>query len=373
MQPARTFTSSVLTPHERGVELGERHREDVRRTVAAYRQLFAARATRPFDLDSWAERAWERIGTDAAWAAPEIEGIAEGARIPVREVAAVNARTELLAIADPEVGPHTGTECSTVVVLPPDGPPIAVQTWDWYAPMSGNWLHWRIPHPDGRVVETVTEFGMLGKIGVGRSSDGAGIGVLLNILHHAADGSPSSAAESDPESDPDGPDRVGHPVHLVSRQILDQARGLDEALVIAKAADTSASTSLTLVEPAGRRAVAGELFPGGVGVLEPDDGLLVRTNHFVTADGAPGCLADRRGPGSRIRRDTLLSACGTTRPRSAAEVIAAMRDHRDEGGVCAHPDESLDPVLWQATLATVSLDVAGGTLDVTAGGPCARA
>ena len=354
MQPLRSFTSSVLPPYERGVELGERHAADIARTIASYRRLFATRATRPFDVDAWAERAWARIEQLAPWAAPEIRGIAEGAGVPVREVAAVNARTELLAVADP-----TGTgECSSVVVLPPDGSPVAVQTWDWYDAMRDNWLHWRIPRPDGRVMETVTEFGMLAKIGVARTGEGRGIGVLLNMLHHESDGA----------------DEIGHPVHLLSRQILEEANDLDEALVLAKSASPSASTSLTLVEAAGHggRAVSVELSPGGPGFLEPDDGVLVRTNHFVTPERESGCLAATIGPSSRIRRRTLLDAFGTTRPRSAADVIEAMHDHRDEGGVCAHPDESMDPVLWHATLATVSLDPAAGTLDVTPGGPCAR-
>ena len=351
MQPVPSFTSSVLPPHERGLEFGERNRDHVRRTVAAYRTLFAARATRPFDVDAWAERALAAIEELAPWAAPEIRGIAEGAGISAREVAAVNARTELLAIADPEAG----SECSTVVALPPDGVPVAVQTWDWYDAMADNWLHWRIPQPDGRVVETVTEFGMLAKIGVGGTGDGRGVGVLLNMLHH----------------DSDGAEEIGHPVHLLSREILDRANDLDEALVIAKSACTSASTSLTLVDASGR-AVSVELSPSGAGLLEPEDGLLVRTNHFVTAGKAAGCLADRIGPSSRIRRDTLLAAFADELPRSAEDVIEAMHDHRDVGGVCAHPDGSLDPVLQSATLATVSLDVAAGTLRVSRGGPCAR-
>lgn len=248
MQPLRSFTSSVLPPHERGIEFGERHATDIARTAASYRRLFSTRATRPFDVDTWADRAWERIQELAPWAAPEIRGIAEGAGVPVHEVAAINARTELLAIADP-----TGTgECSSVVVLPPDQPPVAVQTWDWYDAMRDNWLHWRIPRPDGRVVETVTEFGMLAKIGVARTAEGRGIGVLLNMLHHAEDGA----------------EEIGHPVHLLSRQILDQANDLDEALVIAKAASPSASTSLTLVESTGR-AVSVELSPQVRGCSSP--------------------------------------------------------------------------------------------------------
>jgi len=349
----RTFTSSVLGPEGRGTEFGRRHRDEVARTVAAYRRLFLARAVGPFDVDAWSERAWHRIQELAPEAAAEIRGIADGAGLPVRDVAGINARTELLAVADP-LGVD---ECSTVVALPPGRRPVAVQTWDWYDAMADHWLHWTIPHPDGRLVETVTEYGVLGKIGVNRS----GVGVLFNMLHHEAD---SGAGERE----------LGYPVHLLSRRILDEAEDLDQARKIAYAAATSASTSLTLVEgdPSGGRAVTVELFPGGPGSLEPADGLLVRTNHFVSAQGAPGCLAATSGPGTRIRRETLLAAFADRLPHTAVEVVAAMRDHRDVGGVCAHPDPTAEPLLWHKTLATVAVDTATGRLAVAPGGPCGR-
>ena len=347
----RTFTSSVLGPADRGRELGERHRAEIARTVAAYRRLFAARATRPFEVDPWAERAWATIAALAPAAADEIAGIAEGARVPVHEVAMLNARTELLAVADP-----TGlvAECSTVVALPPGGVPVAVQTWDWYNAMADDWFVWTVPHPEGHVVRTLTEYGVLGKIGV----SSRGVGVLFNMLRHGDD----ALAEVH---------GVGFPVHLLSRQILDTAQDADDAVAQALEASTSASTSITVVDTGGRSASV-ELFPGGPGVVRPEDGLLVRTNHFVSEEGAPGCLASTIGPGSDIRRTTLLEALRGRTPVSSEEVVAAMDHHAEEGSVCAHPDADLDPVLRHATLATVTVDVGACELRVTAGGPCAR-
>lgn len=346
----RTFTSSALEPAERGRELGERHRTEIGRTIAAYRRLFAARATRPFDVDLWAERAWATITDLAPAAAAEITGVAEGARVPVRELAMLNARTELLAMADP----NGVDECSTVVALPKHGPPVAVQTWDWYAAMAADWFVWTIPHPDGHVVRTVTEYGMLGKIGV----SSYGVAVLFNLLRHSDD---ALAEEKG----------LGFPVHLLSRQILDTARDIDAAYTQAAAVSTSASTSITVVDDSGRTASI-ELFPSGPGVVRPSEGLLVRTNHFVSDEGAPGCLAENIGPSSRIRRTTLLEALTERPPATAAEVVAAMEDHREVGAVCVHPDETLDPVRQHATLATVVVDVASRELYVTPGGPCAR-
>jgi isopenicillin-N N-acyltransferase-like protein len=263
----------------------------------------------------------------------------------------LNARTELLAVADPT---GVATECSTVVALPADGPPVAVQTWDWYDAMAADWFVWTIPHPDGHVVRTVTEYGVLGKIGISSH----GVGVLFNLLRHSDD---ALAEEKG----------LGFPVHLLSRQVLDTAHDLDDALAQVAAVSTSASTSLTVVDASGRAASI-ELFPGGPGVVHPSDGLLVRTNHFVSDEGAPGCLASSLGPGSGIRRTTLLDAFRERPPATAADVVAAMEDHADVGGVCVHPDRSLDPAMWQATLATVVLDVAAPDLHVTAAGPCAR-
>jgi isopenicillin-N N-acyltransferase-like protein len=342
------FTSSVLPPHERGVELGERFAGQVADTVAAYRRLFEARALGDFDVDLWSERAWDAIQRLAPVHADEIAGIAEGAGLRVEQVASVNARTEILVAANP-----TGlTECSTVVATPPGRPPVAVQTWDWYDAMSDGWFTWTIPHEDGRVVHTVTEFGMLAKIGV----NDRGVGVMLNMLHHRNDAE-AVAGET-----------IGHPVHLLSRAILDDAASTRDAVRIASGR-TSASTSLTVVDTSGD-AVSIELFPGGPGLLEPTDGLLVRTNHFVSDEGRDGCLASTIGVSTEVRRDHLLDALTAHPPTSADDVLDAMTHHHDDGGVCRHSFVDPDPVLWHRTLATVVVDVAGCQLDVRDGGPC---
>ncbi len=343
-----TFTSSLLPPHERGVELGRHFAPEIARTVATYRTLFETVAQgRPFDVDLWSDRAWRTISRVAPQHADEIAGIAEGAGLTVQELASVNARTELLVAANP-----TGqTECSTVVSLPPGRPPVAVQTWDWYDAMSEGWFTWTIPMPDGRVVETVTEYGMLPKIGV----NDRGVGVMLNMLHH--------------HNDTETGDEVGHPVHLLARAILDDASSAKEAVDLASAPWTSASTSLTVVDDRGG-AVSIELFPGGPGLLEPTDGVLVRTNHFVSEAGRDGCLASSISVSTELRRRHLVETLDGTVPQTAADVVEAMTHHLADGGVCRHPITSTDPVLWHRTLATVAIDVAGRSLDVRENGPC---
>ncbi len=349
---SRTFTSSVLPPRERGLELGRRFAVEIAETVARYRTLFETRAGGPFDVDLWSERAWQVIRELAPEHAEEIAGIADGAGLDVRQVASVNARTEILVAANP-----TGqTECSTVVSLPPGRPPVAVQTWDWYDAMSPGWFTWTIPFEDGRVVRTVTEFGMLAKIGV----NDRGVAVMLNMLHHHNDAGAAAREE------------IGHPVHLLARSILDDAASADQAVEIASAPRTSASTALTVLDDRGSAASV-ELFPGGPGVLVPTDGVLVRTNHFVSEAGRGGCLASTIGVSTELRRDHLVEAFEAKAPTTSREVVEAMTHHLPDlpdTGVCRHPVTTNDPVLWHRTLATVILDVTDGTLEARENGPC---
>lgn len=346
MADVRTYTSSVLVPRERGREFGTTHADEVRRTAVRYAELFARRGVSGFDARGWAGRFRDAIGDVDPDALAEISGIAEGAGIDELDVVAVNARTEILAKADP----RGERECSTVLVVPDEGPAYAVQTWDWYAGMADGWLQWRIPQPDGGWLETVTEYGLLAKIGV----SSRGVGVMLNMLHHEADEN----------------DDVGFPVHLLSRRILTRATSYDEAAAICRDTTVAASTSLTVLDETTGATI--ELFPGGPGVLGPTDGLLVRTNHFVSEAGHPGCLTYTDYPSTRIRRDWLEEVLGHQAPAGPHEVVRAMDHHDPAGGVCRHPEPGL--AAWQqtATLATVVVEPGVPRLRARAGGPCSH-
>ena len=96
-------------------------------------------------------------------------------------IGALNARTEVLRAGR--------GECSTVACLgtaTADGAPIGMQTWDWHDDLAGSWMRWTIDHASGHRVDTMTEAGIVGKVGV----SSAGVAVLLNILGHRDDGPP---------------------------------------------------------------------------------------------------------------------------------------------------------------------------------------
>ena len=345
-----TFTSSVLPPHERGVELGRRFADEIADTVARYRTLFEARALGPFDVDLWSARAWRTIQRVAPAHADEIAGIAEGAGVPVESVASINARTEILVAANP-----TGqTECSTVVSLPPGRPPVAVQTWDWYDAMSDGWFTWTIPHPDGRVVQTVTEYGMLAKIGV----NDRGVGVMLNMLHHADDAGAVEGGE------------IGHPVHLLSRAILDDAASVDDAIAIASAPPHLGVHVPDRASTTGAVRSRSSCSPVARGCSRRRTACSCAPTTSSPASGRDGCLASTIGISTVLRRDHLVAAFAQRMPQTTQDVYDAMTHHFADGGVCRHPLTDTDPVLWHRTLATVGIDVAARTLDVHEDGPC---
>jgi isopenicillin-N N-acyltransferase-like protein len=334
----------------RGTAIGAAWRARIGVAWEGYERLFAAVGAGEGLQRDVAERSLDQTRSWAPALAGEIDGIAAGAGLESWRVAALNARTEILAAA----GAATVGECSTFVLAPPSGgPPRTIQTWDWYEKLRENMLLLAVATEEGRAVHLFTEFGIVGKIGV----NDAGLGLHFNILHHRDDGRPA-----------------GVPVHVVARRILDEATTIAEATAIAGSATVSASTVLTVVGWDGERASARclELSPAGVGVLEPDvGGMLLHTNHFLDAGLAAGEAEADAGSTTRARLAALTERAGdltvATDPTTHAR---ALIDH--DAGICCHSGDAMDgePA---ATLATISLDVAGSRVHAHAGGPCAVA
>jgi isopenicillin-N N-acyltransferase-like protein len=346
----RRFTSTVAGPAERGEEFGSRHAAEVAATLDVYRRIFTS--ARRFNLGTVGGVIMRRIEAFSPGLAQEIRGIAGGAGVPPNDLAAVNGRTEVLATLARLSGTGRRSECSAVVCLgDEEAEAAAVQTWDWYPELADNWLEWTIPHPDGRRTVTVTEYGIVGKIGI----NAYGVGVLFNILHHRDDGAD-----------------LGVPVHVVARQVLDTAPDVHSALEVAASARVSASTAITLVgaRRAGKTAISAELWPGGPGhVLPTPEGLLVHTNHFLSDPARLGDLSPTQAPDTLVRYEVLrrrlhrYAGCA-----SADQILAVMADHT--GGLCCHPEPQSGSDPTYATLATVRLDLAAGTVATHAGGPC---
>jgi len=344
------FVATKSDARARGRELGLAQRGRIQAVWRIYQQIFAA-----YGLGEGLVRevADDALAAVVAWApsyAEEIAGLAAGAGLEAWELAAVNARSEVLARYR---APMAG-ECSTAVFLPAGAPPRTIQTWDWHEGLRGLTGVWQLQPRPGHTVKTFTEVGLLGKIGV----NSAGLGLHFNLLQHDADGEVN-----------------GIPVHLLARRVLDDATDLDSAEEILGAAPgVSASVALTVVSRARGRSEAAtfEVSPAGIRRVEPSaDGLLLHTNHFLHPDLAVHERLGRTEPDTYARHRRLLERAALLRSPNIGDRAAAMVSHQEDGaGLCAHPGAPGDLTARSQTLITIALDPEKGRLLFRDGNPC---
>jgi isopenicillin-N N-acyltransferase-like protein len=309
--------SEEATARERGEAFGRARAGMVAHTVGVYARLFG-------DVDPL------EVGPDVR-ALPEereeLAGIAAGAGVDVHALLAVNARTELLAGA----APHS--ECSVV-----GGGALLAQNWDWHPDLAASTLVWIVRQPGGGWFATLTEAGILAKIGL----NSAGLGVCLNLLECSADG---------------GLD--GEPIHLLLRRVLAGCGTLEEALDLLGGARVSASSAVTVAVPGEVATV--ELSPGGASVVRGG----FHTNHFIVPPAAGRDIGvEDPASSSELRLDVIRRE----------PLRDALRSHEGHPvGVCRHVDESLPWEERSATLASIVMDLAAPSLRVAFGQPCTAA
>jgi isopenicillin-N N-acyltransferase-like protein len=341
--------STEASPGDRGRALGLAQRDRIGLVTDVYARLHALNGLGLAEVARFGRQAVDKIAVYSPELGTEIEGIAAGSGLPVETIGALNARTELLAAS--------AGECSTIACLgsmTASGSAFGVQTWDWHNELADGWIVWTIEHPDGRRVETLTEAGIVGKIGI----NDRGVAVLLNILGHRDDGPP-----------------VGVPIHVLCRSVLDQADGAVTALELVAAADVSASSAITVVtDEDGGTVCTVEVSRAGPGFVTPDDrGVLVHTNHFLEDPGRDGDSALRESPGTILRLNLARRRMGAMRPGEATPttVLAAMSSHRGgPSAMCCHHEPGAALGDRWTTLATVVAEPALRELVVYRGGPC---
>jgi isopenicillin-N N-acyltransferase like protein len=306
-------------------------------TVATYRRMLADTAG---ELAPHGERVAAVLQPRWPDLVEEVEGIAAGAEQDPLELLAINARTELLA-------PRPASECS-VVGRVADGRVELAQTWDWHPDLAPARVILTTAPPDRPWFTTITEAGILAKLGLGAG----GLACALNILGCSADGGVG-----------------GIPIHVLLRVLLDRCAGATEALELLLGADVTASSCITVAaaEPGGVALFAVELSPGGAGVVWPDDdGLLVHTNHFLSGPPRGVDTNVLAYPGTLLRRRHLEQVV-----RDGMDPLRALGEHFPAGEpVCGHGTEAGAWADRQETLLAIAADPGAPSLRVAAGPPC---
>jgi isopenicillin-N N-acyltransferase-like protein len=282
----------------------------------------------------------------------EMRGIAKGADVPFEDVVLLNARTEILKLARPEVRARLRTPdepdgCTGVVVLPPataSGRLIHAQNWDWKRECVDTAVVLRVRRDDGPDLLTFTEAGALGRSGF----NAIGVAITANYL----------------ESDRDYR-RVGVPLALIRRKVL-ECEHVALAMRVVYCTRKSAANNM-IVSHCGGVAIDFECAPDETFQVHPEQGLLVHANHFVSPV-ALGKLKDTgiaNTPCSLYRdirvRDLLRPQIGAI---SKDAVKAALFDNFAEPwSVCRPPRRNLSNNL-SATVAMIVMEPAEGIMEV---------
>lgn len=332
-------------PYERGVVRGEQLHDGIPAAIEVYDRLFALGGITTARIREDAERALEAIGSFRPAARAEIEGIAKGAGAEEWRVAALNARTEILA-RSVTVPPG---ECTTIVRRSPgdDGAvrTFGAQTWDWHVELNGMW-HTLESRGGTHDVVGLTENGILGKMGV----NSAGLALHFNILGHVDDGI------------------GGIPVHVLAAIVLEEAGSVAEAVEIIRSAPLASSGSFALFDETD--AVLLDMSPVGVFEMRPENGTLLRTNHFLTPTPATGEKTWLYQPDSGERYDFVRDRLARRQPPTTVDELAGfLVTGVGEPPVTCLPDPDLSLGRRWASLATVTLEPATRTARILDGTP----
>jgi isopenicillin-N N-acyltransferase-like protein len=352
-------------PYERGRSYGRQAAAQIRHSVASYARIFAF-----YGLD-WAamqERARPFAAVVEAFdpeLLEELRGIAEGSGRALEEILALNARTELLppslSVASPAwpeaaarnrlAGVPEHGECTAVAVLPEasaTGTPWLAQTWDWTGDQRAACVLLRVETPGRPALLTLTEAGMLAKIGVNE----AGLGVCLNILRSPLDGR-----------------RPGLPVHVLLRAVLGAA-DVDAAVRLVQSVPVGASSNLLCADRGGSAADL-ELTPAAQAVLRPRGGLLIHTNHCLAPETAPEASPIDTMPSSAPRYGRAEALLRPLAGRIGRETLVALLSDESDAldAICRRPDPLLPAPARVETVAAVLIDLATSTLYVAPGIP----
>ena len=270
----------------------------------------------------------------------EIRAIALAANVPYEDILVLNCRSEIGLTGGIVDG------CSAIAFKDPDtGKQILAQNWDWHANQLDNVIILDITHLDGSRVMTVTEAGIVGKVGF----NGNCVGVTLNAIKTI-----------------DVPlDYSMLPIHITLRYLVLESSSAGEAINQLMRIGVASSAHFLVADAISAYGV--EVSPRGNGVISPDEtGFVLHTNHWIstpahvqTADWLPDTF-------SRLKRlETLKSKI-----HSSEDVWEVLAD--EEGvpnGICRGVAIGKGPEDDLETLFGIVMDLEVGSAEVVHGRP----
>ena len=324
-------------------ELGRGHGESLREAIQLQMEECLAVASRQAGLDraqalAWATGQLPRLETlgGAPWV-DELEGLAEGARIPLAGAIALQVR------------PGTGfmPEACTALGVSRDagaaGLPLGAQNRDLVPAYRERMCVLRL-RPQGMPALLMHAVpGELGGVGVNEH----GVAVFANSLWARA----GRAWQAPP----------------VTRRALLECTSADAAAARARTMDGPAVGNFLVIDPAGRIRNL-EILPQGLAVIAQDRGVFAHANHCLDAAVRPHETEVLPAPGSPGRCALMQKLLEAAAGRIAVERVKRML--ADHGGrpeaICRHAASAAE---WETTAAVI-VEPVSRTLHLSYGPPC---
>jgi isopenicillin-N N-acyltransferase-like protein len=342
------------SPLERGRSYGSQAKDRVRRTLEHYKAQVSRHELDGATISEVIRAVTPAVRKFDANYLDEMRGIAEGAGVSFEDIFFINARTEILRLAlRPELRARLLRKdapdgCTAVTVMPSaskNGELIHAQNWDWKVECSQTGVVLRIRREDGPDILTYTEAGMMARSGL----NAAGIAITGNNL----------------ESDCDYT-QTGVPLPMIRRKAL-ECTHVAVAMHTVYTTPKSASNNMAVSHCDGI-AINFECAPSETFVLDPQNGLLVHSNHWLS----PVALGKLKDTG------IAMSPCSLYRHTRVRELLAPhvgsitvdlvkkalLDDLQTPWSVCRPP--RLDPArnIQTATVSTVVMQPRAGVMEV---------
>ena len=334
------------TPYERGRTYGQLCREEVAVSIKAYQTLFEGLKGISWDeARKISEYYLSLTGDFAPHYAEEMRGIADGAQVDLLDIAALNARTEIMysrsATADVK-------ECTSLSLMGPateGGRVLAAQNWDFSSLLRDCVVIVHMYQEEKPAFMMVAEAGMIGGIGM----NDRGIAVLLNAL--------STTVPCQ-----------GIPLRTRMRAML-ESETLSDAYVRGSHAPVSVANLIATHKDG--VAIGFEMDSEIVEPLIPEDGVLVHTNHYI---GPKMYLAhDVNHTGSsyiRLQRIKTLVK-GRHGKITVKDVMEMLSDHAGyPQSICDHENLKDPPAKRDVTNFGVIMDLTDNCMYLAPGNPC---
>ena len=345
------------TYRELGRAVGEAAREQVQASVDFFRANFSSMTGGRLTFGE-AERQAAAYAQAARRRLPrcvdELEGLAEGARVPFERLLVLNCGEEFTAEelvrsdAVPQGSTRSGDHCTAVAVAA-GGRHIVGHNMDWYVIDAVNNVLFDLTVPDGTRVMGLAGAPYLLMLGM----NSHGIGNVSNSVHS-------------------NDNRIGVPNVFVRRATL-EARTLEEAREKGLPADRARGTNQFFADTAGRLWDV-ESSAGAYAFMDHSGaGFMAHTNHYVAAEMQPYEGAAHEESVVRLTQAERLLAEGVACGDDPVELVArVLRTHEPSPAqaVCGHPDEAEPPADQGMTVGSIICDLDERRLFACAGPPC---